>query len=238
MPDETHLSNYIDTRCDRAYTVFIMPSFRYDISIEMFDCNCKKCTPSYGAILASAMFLVVFRGLPLDMVEVEHGEKMSAVTFLDNNKKISINLPKCKLLFEKTHNFTVGIEKNIKVVSLEPENTIAVSLRCNDADLFEESHLSSLLLSDVNTDFVLAYSKKDEQLSVKTFATKHIPDIDLLSALAAYKSGGERKKIIVTKEGGKASMKNSESITIAPIFSGINVSVPPPPMMKFDTPYL
>ena len=215
-----------------------MPSFRYDISIEMFDCNCKKCPPSYGAILTSAMFLVVFRGLPLDMVEVEHGEKMSAVTFLDNNKKISINLPKCKLLFEKTHNFTVGIEKNIKAVSLEPENIIAVSLRCNDAELFEESHLSSLLLSDVNTDFVLAYSKKGEQLSVKTFAAKSIPDIDLLSALAAYESVGERKNIIVTKEGGRESRKKTEPITITPMFSGIKISLFPPPLMKFDTPYL
>ena len=200
----------------------------------MFDCNCKKCTPSYGAILASAMFLVVFRGLPLDMVEVEHGEKMSAVTFLDNNKKTSINLPKCKLLFEKTHKFAAGIEKNIEAISMENGNIIALSLRCNDADLFEESHLSSLLLSDANTDFVLAYSKKGEQLSVKTFATKHIPDIDLLSALTAYESVGERKNIIVAKE----SRKKPEPIIITPMFSGIKISLFPPPLMKFDTPYL
>lgn len=215
-----------------------MPSLRYDISIEMFDSKCQKCSPTCGAILASAAFLVIFRGLPLETVEVEHDGKMSLVTFSDNYEKISINIPKCKQLLEKQQFFASGIEKNIKRIFLKHENKTALSVPCGDSELFEESHLSAMLLSDENADFSLAYSKKDSLISVKPFAPKISPDLTLSAALAAYESIGERKKMTAARECGEVPQKVSEIITITPTFSGVKISLPPPPLMKFDTPYL
>ena len=215
-----------------------MPSLKYDISIEMFDSRCKKCTPSYGAILASAAFLVKFRGLPLETVEVEHSGKMSLVTFLDNNGTMSINLPKCKLSFEKMHIFASGIEKAVKTISIKHENKIALTVPCEDTELFEKGHLCALLASDENADFAMAYSKKDDRISVKPFAPQITPDLTLSATLAAYESIGERKKMTVTCDGSEASRESSQLITVTPSFYGINVSLVPPLMMKFDTPYL
>ena len=204
----------------------------------MFNSRCENRPPSYGAILASAAFLVIFRGLPLDVVEVEHGGKMSLVAFLNNNEKMSINLPKCKQLLEKQHIFTSGIEKIVKKIFLKYDNKIALTTSCKDAELFEESHLSALLASDENADFSLAYSKKDEHILVKPFAPKITQNLALFAALAAYESTGEHGKMIVSYEAGGASGKIPDIVSLTPSFSGIKVSLPPPPLMKFDTPYL
>ena len=204
----------------------------------MFDSRCKKCTPSCGSILASAAFLVKFRGLPLETVEVEHSGKMSLVTFSDNNENLSINLPKCKQLLEKQHIFASEIEKAIKTIFLKHENKIALTVPCEDTELFEKGHLSALLASDENADFAMAYSKKGDHISVKPFAPKITPDLTLSATLAAYESIGERKKMTVTCDGREASRENPQLITVTPSFYGINVSLVPPPMMKFDTPYL
>lgn len=215
-----------------------MPSLRYDISIEMFDSKCQKCSPTCGAIIAAAAFLVIFRGLPLETVEVEHSDRMSLVTFLDNNEKISINLPKCKQLLEKPQVFASGIEKNVKKIFIKHENKTVLTIPCDDSELFEEIHLSALLLSDENADFSLAYSKKDSHISVKPFAPKISPDLTLSAALAAYESIGEQKKMTAACECGEAPRKAPEIITLTPAFSGVKISLPPPPLMKFDTPYL
>jgi hypothetical protein len=215
-----------------------MPSFQYDISIKMFNSRCESRPPSYGAILASAAFLVIFRGLPLDVVEVEHGGKMSLVTFLNNNEKMSINLQKCKQLLEKQHIFSSGIEKIVKKIFLKHDNKIALTTSCKDAELFEESHLSALLLGDENADFALAYSKKDDRIIVKPFAPKNEPDLALSAAIAAYESIGERKEMTVSFDVLQNPCKSSEIITLAPTFSGTKISINATPLMKFDTPHL
>ena len=215
-----------------------MPSLQHDISIKMFNSRCESCPPSYGAILASAAFLVIFRGLPLDVVEVEHGGKMSLVTFLNNNEKISINLPKCKQLLEKQHIFSSGIEKIVKKIFLKHDNKIALTTSCKDAELFEDGHLFALLASDENADFALVYSKKDDRITVKPFVPRSAPDFPLSAAIAAYESIGERKEMTVLCDGLQNPCKGSEIITLTLTFSGTKISINAPPLMKFDTPHL
>ena len=109
---------------------------------------------------------------------------------------------------------------------------------CKDAELFEESHLSALLLSDENADFALAYSKKDDRITVKPFAPKNAPDLALSAAIAAYESIGERKEMTSLFDVLQKPHKSSEVITLAPSFSGTKISINAPPLMKFDTPHL
>ncbi len=261
-PERENVGRFVDARNNNAFTVFILPGIMGDIRICAYSSKAEIIPPPHGAMIAAALFLVSYRGLPLDEVEVESDSKICKVFFDQKANKISIILPKCKLLLEKTQEFTGNIEKSIKKIALQFCKKIAVAVSCHDADMFDKEHLISMIMNTPNADFAVAYSplkheiktgnqreiKKDDKCEVKItdiheiktsekceIETKHhfinpIPDQDLLSVLAAYEAVGKREDLTI---------KLADSLlTLTPTYNGTKVTLSPPTLMPFSTPFI
>ena len=230
MPREEQLEGYIDRLDRESYTVFILPSLPCDLKIIMYNSECKRVPATWGAILAAAGFLVCFRGLPLSEVDIEANGENSRVRFSDLDGKMSITLPKCKQLLEKTQIFSGNVEKTIKKLKIKSPSVDLISAKTCDTDLFDGEHLLSLLLAEGGVDLALAYSVEGNTIRTKFRAARPISDVALISALAAYASVGERGRYRI--------LSSEEKITLEATYDGIRVSLPPPRFMRFDTPYL
>ena len=209
--------------------MFILPSLLADLSVVMYNSECKRVSVSYGAAVAAAAFLVKFRGLPLDTVEVEMDKGIESVNFCKAGN-ISILLPKCKQLLEKSRIFQGEIKKTVKIISVKSHAKTAAVIHCDDADLFREAHLGELLFDCEAADFAVAFSYGDRGIKTKCHSTLFMPDLQLLSSLAAFEYTCERKKQLYCE--------GSEDLTLSPAHSGIKVSIPVPRLMCFSTPYL
>lgn len=230
MPPEDQLYGYIDRLDRESYTVFILPSLPCDLKIIMYNSECKRVPATWGATLAAAGFLVCFRGLPLPEVDVEIDGKNSRVHFSDLDGKMSIPLPKCKQILEKTHIFGGNVEKSVKLLSIKLMSIRLAAAETNDIELFDNAHLYGLLLADGGADIALCYSVGDDGVKTKSLAPAPIPDMALLSALAAFECIGDRKAQTFINDG--------ELLTLKKTYDGVRVSLPPPKFMRFETPYL
>lgn len=210
--------------------MFILPSISCDLKIIMYNSACKRVPASLGAAVAAAGFLVSFRGLPLDEVDIEaDGEKFN-VRFSDHNEKVSIILPKCKQILEKSYIFSGNIEKSIRRLEIESLSINLVAAETGDIDLFDESHLRELLLIDVGASLALCYSADNEGIKTKSRSTAPIPDMAPLSALAVFVSRAQRESLTF--------INGEEVLTLKKTYEGIRASLSPPRFMRFETPYL
>ncbi len=196
----------------------------------MYNRSCERVPPSLGAAVAAAGFLVAFRGLPLDEVEVETDGGIFKVRFSEHNGKVSIILPKCKQILEKNHIFSGNIEKSIKKLEIEPLSINLAAAEAGDIDLFGENHLRELLLTDGGVSLALCYSVGNGGIKTKSRSASAIPDIALLSALAVFVSRGERVKLTFINE--------EEILTLGKTYEGVRATFSPPRFMRFETPYL
>ena len=196
----------------------------------MFDYKCNMVDISYGAILCAASFITCFRGIPLDVVEVKCGNKSSDVLFDKTNKYISINVPKCKQLFEKTFVFSENIKKQVHISSINYCNLTAINLLCEDVDLFSLSRLRELVQGEEMADISIAYSISNGRVGLKSCSFNAFPDEHLISAISVYSS-------IDTKTAAFFEHGDSQ-IKISPSHNGILLTVPIPHLMRFDTPYI
>ena len=230
MPREDQLEGYIDRLDRESYTVLILPSLPCDLKIIMYNSECKRVPATWGAILAAAGFLVCFRELPLPEVDIEADDKNTRVCFSDPDGKMSITLPKCKQILKKTHIFSGNVEKSIKKLKIKSPPIDLICTETCDTDLFDGEHLSSLLLAEGGVDIALAYSVEGNSIRTRYRAAGPIPDASLISALGAFASAGEKGHRHILSPEGK--------FTLEMTYDGIRVSLPPPRLMRFDTPYL
>lgn len=230
MPQGKDLFKYINTRDNGAYTVFLLPSTRADIKAVCYDYRCREVGMSYGAIIAAALFLVFFRGLPLDEVEIEICDRKICVSTNIKERKISLNLPKCKEKLENIKVFVGNIEADAITMKLDKSKVSLIAAECKDAEMFENSHLFLLLLSDINNDVAIAFSFDNSEITVKYQSLVPLPDLALFSAIAAYECLDQTSYREVKIIG--------ESIGLVSSYSGIRVTLNAPPMMCFTTPYL
>lgn len=220
----------MDTRNERGVTVFALPSVPADIRVVAYSHDCRPIPTSYGAIICAAAFIRIFRGLPLDAVEVECGDMILSVSFSDNCKNLSLILPKCKPYVAKSCIFPQGIEKDVNLVRYESLQTTVAVTDSRDVDAVERSHLKFLLSSFPDADISVAYSCLGSVIRAVYHALRPRPDIPLTVALAAYGSSREREKKTVLTDG--------VSIAISPTWNGVRIQLPSPRFMSFSTPYL
>lgn len=230
LPTEKELFKYINVRDKRAYTVFLLPSIRADIKVVCYDYRCREIGISYGAIMAAASFLVFFRGLPLNEVEIEIYDRIACVKININEKTMSLNLPKCKEKLENNKVFIGDIRTDTKIVELENSNMSIIVTRCEDVETFEDLHLFSLLLSDINNAIAVAFSIQNSEASLKYQSLTLLSDLALFSAIAAYE--------YLNETSCKRFIFLGESVGLTASYNGIRVTVNAPPMMRFTTPYL
>ena len=196
----------------------------------MFDYKCNMVDISYGAILCAASFITCFRGIPLDVVEVKYGNKSSDVLFDKTNKCISINVQKCKQLFEKTFVFSENIKKQVHISSINYCNLTAINLFCEDVDLFSLSRLRELVQGEEMADISIAYSISNGRVKLKSCLFNTFPDEHLISAISVYYS--------IDRNTSTFFEHGDTKIKISPSHNGILLTVPIPHLMRFDTPYI
>lgn len=224
------IEDFIDARDERCYTVFILPSVLADLTLAMYNHRGKRIAASFGAAVAAAMFLVKFRGLPLESLDIEADGKTIKIDFSHDFERVSITLPKCKQLLEKTRIFVGNIDKKIKKISCEhmPEN--AAVTECDDVDMFSDHNLADMLIGDADADFSVVFSCGSEEAKTKCFSPIPIPDLWLGSALASFTATGKRTEQIFSFNG--------EKLTLTPVYNGIRATLTCPKIMTFNTPYL
>lgn len=176
------------------------------------------------------MFLVKFRGLPLESLDVEADGRIVKIDFSTDFSQASVTLPKCKQLLEITRIFAGDIDKNIKVISCKHMSGNAAVTDCDDVDMFSDSHLADMLIGDVDMDFSAVFSSGNDATKVKCFSPVPLPDLWLGSAIASFTASGKRAEQIFTFNG--------ENLTLTPVYNGIRATLTCTKIMTFNTPYL
>lgn len=230
LPPKEALCDYIDIRDKFSYTVFILPSLKADVSLVMYNSIMKRIKPSYGAALSAAAFLVKYRGLPLDEIDVDVDGEVIKVVFSEKNDKFSVTLPKCKQLLEKSRVFAGNIEKTITLVSFKNIDTSIAIIDASDIDAISSDTLSLIYTSTPEADIAAALEVDDEEWKITAESPNGEPDSVLISCAAAFYKHGKRKTVDFCKNG--------EKLTLTLTYQGLKATLSPPRIMRFDTPYL
>ncbi len=201
-------SRYLDTRDSTVDSVIITPSHGADVSARLVSGNGRDVTCGELPAFCAGVFLYAVRGLPSSEIEVEASDKIYRITKTLKNRKTSIILPKCKLLYaNKRENVD---EMETFVSSFSYKNRIFKLVECKYASHFSDANLRTLLRSSIedSIDGVAAYSLQGSEATVKYILTdpsdaSSLLNILLAVATAALSKGVFSPDLTVKYDGGK-----------------------------------
>lgn len=179
-------------------------------------------------MIAAALFLVKFRGLPLDLIEIEHYDQKIEIHFLDKFQIVLLNLRKCKQLLSKKYVFTGNIEKGIKSIYVKHAKKCVATVASDNAELFGRAQLESLLLSSSEADISVAYSLNNDIVKLHSYQILPYPDRILIAALAVYEAIGKSSPFTFTENGS--------DVTVSRYANLLRVSTPVPKIMHLIAP--
>lgn len=199
-------SRYLDLRDSLSSTVIVTPSHTADVVAEPVPRDGKYMSSDEVTAFCAGAFLYNVRGLPSEEIEVETPGGVYRISRCSKTDKISIILPKCKVLYTKKKEIIDEIE--IFVSAFSYKNYIFKVCECKNSAFFADANLRALLRSSIedSIDGVAVYSIEKDEVLVKLLPSDmqsgSLRLYALLATATAALSRSSSKCLTLTYGGG------------------------------------